>query len=355
MVDSILLEARYRKDFFQQAPADTLILKTPPTISTIYFGGGTPSILPGDWIIQLIQTIKDLYPVEPAAEITLEANPDDITPNALEQWQTAGVNRLSIGVQSFIQEDLKWMNRAHTTSQAGNSVILAQQAGLSNISLDLIYGTPYLTDSLWLDNLKKANDLGVDHLSAYALTVEPRTALFKLIERGKIPPVDPEKQSRHFDLLMDWAGQNGFEHYEISNLSRPGHKSRHNSSYWQGLPYLGLGPSAHSYDGDVTRSWNIESNPLYIKILKQGNLALTEEKLSLENSINEMIMIQLRMLTGLDLLSFEQRFGKAAKDKLLELAEPAITSGQVICLQDHLRLTRKGKHFADHIAMELFV
>ena len=355
MVDSILLEARYRKDFFQQAPADTLILKTPPTISTIYFGGGTPSILPGDWIIQLIQTIKDLYPVEPAAEITLEANPDDITPNALEQWQTAGVNRLSIGVQSFIQEDLKWMNRAHTTSQAGNSVILAQQAGLSNISLDLIYGTPYLTDSLWLDNLKKANDLGVDHLSAYALTVEPRTALFKLIERGKIPPVDPEKQSRHFDLLMDWAGQNGFEHYEISNLSRPGHKSRHNSSYWQGLPYLGLGPSAHSYDGDVTRSWNIESNPLYMKALKQGNLALTEEKLSLENSINEMIMIQLRMLTGLDLLSFEQRFGKAAKDKLLELAEPAITSGQVICLQDHLRLTRKGKHFADHIAMELFV
>ena len=356
-MDSILMEAAQRKDFFNDI--SDAAAKVPDgqkaQISTIYFGGGTPSILPGDWIIDLMQQLKSIYPIAPKAEITLEANPDDIEANKLENWQIAGINRLSIGVQSFIQEDLTWMNRAHTTEQATRSVQLAQAAGLSNISLDLIYGTPYLTDDLWLDNLQKATDLGVDHLSAYALTVEPRTALFKLIERGKIPPIDAEKQSRHFELLMDWAIKNGFEHYEISNLARSGHRSRHNSSYWQGLPYLGLGPAAHSYDGGINRSWNIESNPLYIKAVNSGSTAATLEVLSMENRMNEQIMIQLRMLSGLDLLSFEQRFGKDARSSLMERAKPAIAGGQMDYQENHLILTRLGKHFADHIAMELFV
>lgn len=344
MHQSLLKEISQQTAYLQGAP-----------ISTIYFGGGTPSILPADNITELIQAIKDHYPVDNQAEITLEANPDDINEGILQSWQRAGVNRLSIGVQSFIQADLQWMNRAHTTSEAYQAASLARKAGIVDISIDLIYGTPYLTDEGWQENLDKVIELGVPHLSAYALTVEPKTALFKMIEKGKLPPVDGAKQSRQFELLLQWADAHCFEHYEISNLCLPGHRSRHNSSYWKGVPYLGIGPAAHSFDGQNLRKWNIDNNPLYIQGMKEGNNITTFETLTPANQINEMIMIELRLMEGLDLEVFNRRFGQQALDNLVQQANPVIHNQQAIILNDHLVLTKRGKHFADSIAVELFV
>lgn len=346
MQDSLIQEASLQKDFFK---CDSGL------VSTIYFGGGTPSILPAAWIAELIECIRRIYPVEAKAEVTLEANPDDINPETLQNWQQAGINRLSIGVQSFIDKDLEWMNRAHNAQQAYQAVAAAKHAGIHDISLDLIYGTPYLSDQGWQENLQKAADLGVHHLSAYALTVEPRTALFKMIEKGKLPPVNGHKQSRQFDLLMRWADLRGFEHYEISNLSAPGCRSRHNSSYWQGLPYLGLGPAAHSFDGLMTRKWNIDNNQLYIQGISKGEDISTTEVLSVDNQINEMVMIRLRLIEGLDLRAFRKQFGELAGDALVQKAQKALNEGQLIIENEQLMLTRKGKHFADSIAVDLFV
>ena len=344
MLDCLLREIELQKDYLSGSD-----------IQTIYFGGGTPSILPAEWIALLIQKIRAVHPVTNGAELTLEANPDDINIENLAIWQEAGINRLSIGVQSFIEEDLKWMHRAHNATEASTAISLATKAGIQAISLDLIYGTPYLSNEDWLENLNKARDLGIQHLSAYALTVEPSTALFKMIQKGKIPPVAPEKQSIQFDLLMDWADLNGFEHYEISNLALPGHRSRHNSSYWQGIPYLGLGPAAHSYNGK-TRKWNIENNPLYIKAIKSGDESIsTKEVLTKSNQINETIMIELRMMEGLDLTAFKNRFGENRQLEILSGATEAINRGQAIIKDNRLILTRKGKHFADSIASDLFV
>ncbi|QEC72761.1 radical SAM family heme chaperone HemW [Arachidicoccus ginsenosidivorans] len=350
MVDSLLKETVLQKHYFDPEQSGNA-----PSIATIYFGGGTPSILPAAWISELIECIKNNYPVDKNAEITLEANPDDINQQILADWQAAGVNRLSIGVQSFIDEDLQWMNRAHQAKEAYQAIKWAVEAGMLNYSLDLIYGTPYLTDALWQENLQIAAELGAPHLSAYALTVEPKTALFKLIEKGKIPPVDNGKQSQHFELLMDWAAQNGFEHYEISNLAKPGYRSRHNSSYWQGQPYLGLGPAAHSYDGLRTRKWNIDNNPLYLQGINKTGVVSTEEHLTIDNQINETIMIQLRMMEGLDLVSFEKKFGGQAVEVLAQQAKKAIEQGHLVHYNNHLVLTRAGKHFADHIAVMLFI
>lgn len=344
MIDSILKEAVLQRDYIGNT-----------AISTIYFGGGTPSIVPPAWIAALIDCIRQTYSVDDTAEITLEANPDDINEATLNGWQAAGVNRLSIGVQSFVQKDLEWMNRAHSAEEAYKAVQLATKAGMHNMSLDLIYGTPFLSDSDWQDNLQKAADLGVPHLSAYALTVEPRTALFKMIEKGKIPQVDTTKQARHFNMLMDFAAMQGFEHYEISNLARPGQRSRHNSSYWKGISYLGLGPAAHSFDGKNARKWNIENNQLYIQGITKGDNLSTTEVLSEDNQINEMIMIQLRLMEGLDLHQFSERFGAIATKTLQRKAQPAINKGQLTIAAEHLILTRSGKHFADSIAVDLFV
>lgn len=350
MVDCLLKETVLQKHYFTEDKNGT-----PPLISTIYFGGGTPSILPAAWISELIECIKNNYPVDQHAEISLEANPDDLNEEILAEWRTAGVNRLSIGVQSFFDADLKWMNRAHLAKEAYQAIKMVRQAGINDFSLDLIYGTPYLTDANWLENLQIAVELGTPHLSAYALTVEPKTALYKLIEKGSIPPVDNAKQSRHFDLLMDWAAQNGFEHYEISNLAKPGHRSRHNSSYWQGLPYLGLGPAAHSYNGQRTRRWNIDNNPLYIQGITKGDSISTEEFLTLDNQINETIMIQLRMIEGLDLTTFANRFGTDAMQVLLNKAKEAIQQNWLCQTNHNLMLTRAGRHFADQVAVMLFI
>ncbi len=252
-VGALLKEMRLRKDYIGGEP-----------VETIYFGGGTPSLLEAGELEAIMEGLRMHFVIDPGAEITLEANPDDIEGIRLEAWRVAGINRLSIGIQSFFEADLQWMNRAHNAVQAGECIRMAQEEGFRNISIDLIYGGPTLPDSHWMENVDRAIALQIPHLSCYALTVEPRTALDKMIQQHKKQDVSPDDQARQLLLLMDWMKQSGYEHYEISNFALPGHRSRHNSAYWQGKTYLGLGPSAHSYNG-VSREWNVANNALYIK------------------------------------------------------------------------------------------
>jgi oxygen-independent coproporphyrinogen III oxidase len=342
MTEAITRELELQKDYLQEP------------VETIYFGGGTPSILPSEDIEKILHQLRTHYRIVPGAEITLEANPDDIDLIKLAAWSNAGINRLSIGIQSFFEEDLRWMNRAHNAAQAEGSVALARQHGFDNITIDLIYGTPTLTDDKWQANFDKAMALGVPHLSCYALTVEPQTALDKLIAVKKIPPVETERQSRQFDLLMQWARVAGLEHYEISNFAKPGYRSRHNSSYWQGKPYLGIGPSAHSFNG-VERQWNVANNNLYLKSIEQGMVPYEKEILTAENRINEYIMTSLRTAEGLNLQQLEQLKDAAFAENVLKESADFINKGQMLYINNHLILTQPGKHFADGIAAELFV
>ncbi|MEK7227130.1 MAG: radical SAM family heme chaperone HemW, partial [Bacteroidota bacterium] len=239
-------------------------------METIYFGGGTPSLLNIEDLILIIEKIKTVFAVTADAEITLEANPDDITEKKLIDWKEAGINRLSIGIQSFFDEDLKWMNRAHTAKQAIDNLKLATTQ-FNNITIDLIYGTPQLTNEKWKQNVDSAISLNIPHLSCYALTVEPKTPLDKMIRQHQTENINPEKQSEQFLLLMQWMEEAGYEHYEISNFAKPGWRSRHNSSYWQGKNYLGIGPSAHSFNG-AERQWNISNNNIYIESINRGTV-----------------------------------------------------------------------------------
>jgi oxygen-independent coproporphyrinogen-3 oxidase len=341
MVQAIVKEAKLRAAYIHEG------------INTIYFGGGTPSLLMVDDCRLMIETMRQLFMVDAGAEITLEANPDDITGEKLAAWKQAGINRLSIGIQSFIEEDLRWMNRAHNAAQALQSIKLAQQAGFDNITIDLIYGTPTLTDEQWYQNVQTAIALNVAHLSCYALTVEPKTALDKMIAAHKTAGVDSEKQSRHFELLMQWLNEAGFEHYEISNFAKPGMRSKHNSSYWQGKHYLGLGPSAHSYNGN-SRQWNIANNALYIKNIEQGTVAYEIEHLTTAQQLNEYIMTSLRTNDGLWLQYIRERWGKAEEGRLLNDAASFINDKRMAMQNNHLVLTNKGRLFADGIAAALF-
>ena len=320
-------------------------------IETIYFGGGTPSLLEADELNPILERLHTLFPVAPDAEITLEANPDDISPAKLREWRKAGINRLSIGIQSFFDEDLRWMNRAHDATQAAGCIEMAQHEGFGNISIDLIYGGPTLPDSNWKANVDRAIGLGIPHLSCYALTVEPRTALDTLIHQQKKQDVSPEDQARQFLLLMDWTASAGYEHYEISNFALPGKRSRHNSSYWQGKTYLGLGPSAHSFNGR-SREWNIANNAKYIAA--EGSAVAELEVLTTVQQLNEYIMISLRTSEGCNLPEIIRRFGAAAANELKNNAGAYILSGRMRRVGDCLQLTREGKLLADGIASQLF-
>jgi oxygen-independent coproporphyrinogen III oxidase len=322
-------------------------------VSTIYFGGGTPSILPSEDIDNILKQLKDIFSVDAEAEVTLEANPDDITATKLAEWKAVGINRLSIGIQSFFEEDLRWMNRAHNAKQAVECIELAQEAGFHNLTIDLIYGTPSLTDEHWKSNVQKAIELHIPHLSCYALTVEARTALEKMIEQKKIENVDTEKQATHFEMLMEWMQQAGYEHYEISNFAKPGFKSKHNSSYWQGKPYLGLGPSAHSFNGS-SRQWNIANNALYIQSLNRGEVPFEIEVLTKEQQLNEYIMTSLRTMEGLSLKKMTDEFGERATEKLLQAAQPYIKRNHLKQNSNYLQTTSQGKLLADGIAADLF-
>jgi oxygen-independent coproporphyrinogen-3 oxidase len=328
------------------------------SIETIYFGGGTPSLCTRDELESILKKINATFCVEHDAEITLEANPDDITASALKDWKDIGINRLSIGVQSFFEDDLRWMNRAHNVSLAVNSLQSAVRY-FDNITLDLIYGTPELTNEKWKYNVEKALSFNIPHLSCYALTVEPKTPLDKMIKQHKSPGINPDKQSEQFLLLMEWLEKAGYDHYEISNFAKPGFRSRHNSSYWQGKPYYGFGPSAHSFF-DKTRWWNVANNTTYIKSITNGIIPLEKEVLTASQQINEYIMISLRTSEGLDLkkftvLSSQFSVQPPIADDLLLKSKKYTDSGLMMIKSDKMQLTNEGKLLADGIAADLFI
>jgi putative oxygen-independent coproporphyrinogen III oxidase len=324
------------------------------SIHTIYFGGGTPSLLDQDSLRLIIDTIRKHYPVKADAEITLEANPDDLTFEKLAILKDAGINRLSIGLQSFDDHDLKFMNRVHNSSQGIESVVNAKKSGFDNISIDLIYGSPVLTDEQWNENLGIAFSLDVEHLSCYALTVEQKTPLASMIRHKKVPDVDDEKCERHFNMLIERAGEEGFEHYEISNFARDKKYSRHNTSYWQRKKYLGVGPSAHSFDGE-SRQWNVYNNQVYIRSLEDDRIPFEREELTRKDKFNEYILTTLRTKWGLDLDHVGREFGEIHRHELEGKLESFCKKEMVSKNTERYFLTHKGKFFADKISVELFM
>ena len=322
-------------------------------VETIYFGGGTPSLLSGDEIYGILNAINTNFSVTDDVEITLEANPDDITMERLTAWEQTRINRLSIGVQSFFEVDLKWMNRAHNAAQAEDSIKMAQQAGFSNITIDLIFGTPTLTDTNWRYNIEKAISFGIPHLSCYSLTVEPRTALDLMIRKKSVAPVSSDDQARQFLLLMAWLTEAGYEQYEISNYALPGRRSRHNSSYWQGKKYLGLGPSAHSFNGQI-RQWNISNNALYIESLRRDTIPFELETLTDTQKLNEWVMTSLRTKEGLQLYSGSQHLNDKIIAILKKKSNKYLQQNLLTEDGDAIILTSQGKLYADGIAAALF-
>jgi oxygen-independent coproporphyrinogen-3 oxidase len=341
MVKAIAKEIDAEKGYFDGEP-----------IHTVYFGGGTPSLLTETDIQLLLSSIHKNHYLSSEAEITLEANPDDISHGKLENWRSAGINRLSIGVQSFFEEELKWMNRAHNAKQAIESLQLAVQS-FDNITIDLIYGSPLLSDEMWRENVDKATALGIKHLSCYALTVEEKTPLHKLIQATTVSDVDNDKQARQFLLLMQWLREKGYEHYEVSNFAMPGYRSRHNSSYWKGEKYLGVGPSAHSYNGRERR-WNIANNQLYISGTNESVPKRETEILTPTQQLNEYIMISLRTGEGMKLDDIAIKWGITAKDRLMIQLQKFVASGLVNFKNGNVRLTDEGMLRADGIASDLF-
>lgn len=333
LIDALLKEIDLQKDYLDNE-----------TVETIYFGGGTPSLCTKEELKTIVTAIHSSFIVAKVAEITLEANPDDITEEKLREWKEVGVNRLSIGIQSFFDEDLQWMNRAHNSQQAIESLQLAKKY-FDNITIDLIYGTPQLTNEKWKQNVDRAISLNIPHLSCYALTVEPKTPLDKMIKQHKSENINPDKQSEQFLLLMQWLEEAGYEHYEISNFAKPGWRSLHNSSYWQPKKYLGLGPSAHSYNG-AERQWNVSNNNTYIETIKKGIIPFEKEELTDTQKLNEYIMTSLRTMEGLN--------PEIAGKEVLEKSKKFIESGLMKLENNSLILTKEGKLLADGIASDLF-
>ncbi len=324
------------------------------TISTIYFGGGTPSLLSETELMSVFEKLHREFVIAPTAEITLEANPDDITKEKINELKHTPVNRLSMGIQSFFDEDLKLMNRAHTSKEAETAVKLSQDRGFENITIDLIYGIPTLTNQNWKHNLNTTFDLEVKHISAYCLTVEPKTALAHQIKTGKISNVDEQQSSEHFEMMLEEMNKHGFTQYEISNFCKPGFHSKHNSSYWLKENYLGLGPSAHSFNG-TSRQWNISNNPLYIQALLKGEMNFEKEELTSNQRYNEYILTSLRTMWGSDLGYIEKVFGIPYLTHCMAEARPYLESKKLLLKENKLFLSDQGKLFADKIASELFL
>ena len=324
------------------------------TIDTIYFGGGTPSLLTATELEATLQAVKNKFIVNPHAEITLEANPDDVGPAVLQTWLRSGINRLSLGIQSFNEAELKWMNRAHNATQSLQSIDDILAAGFTNFSVDLIYGSPLLSNEEFEKNVNIIIEKNIPHISCYALTVEEKTALHHLIEKKKSLPVDEARQAEQFQLLLKLTEAAGYEQYEISNFAKPSYRSKHNSSYWQGKPYYGFGPSAHSFNGINKRQWNIANNALYIQSIEKGIIPFEEELLTPTQELNEYIMISLRTMEGIDLSVVANRFGKDKVDIINDTAGTFISGQLLLQNNERLRLTKAGKFLADGIAAELF-
>jgi len=341
MVAAIAKEITMRKDEFAGQ-----------TVETIYFGGGTPSVLSNTEIQFLIDAVYQNYSVGINPEITLEANPDDLSPDRINELANSPINRLSIGIQSFFEEDLKLMNRAHNALQA-EACIAEAVKHFDNISIDLIYGTPGMSNERWLQNVNKALAFGVPHISSYALTVEPKTALYKFVKSGVIAQPSDEVAQEQFMLLVDTLENEGFVHYELSNFGKEGHFSKNNTAYWLGKKYIGIGPSAHSYDG-IHRSWNIANNALYLKGIQEDRFPSEKEKLTIADRYNEYVMTGLRTIWGVSVSRVEAEFGPLYKKFLLKEAANHIAQGLLSLENDILKTTRNGKFLADGLASDLF-
>lgn len=342
MVSTIAQEIVMRKNELPSVP-----------LETIYFGGGTPSILIDTELGMLFDTVSKHFNILNDAEITLEANPDDLTAAKIRSLRNSPVNRLSIGVQSFDDHDLKLMNRAHNSSEAERSIKSAQDAGLINITADLIYGLPGQTSRAWQTNIEKMIQLEVPHLSSYCLTVEPKTALAKFVKAGKIIPSGDNVTSDHFDKLIELTELCGYENYEISNFAKEGFIAVHNSSYWKGKAYLGVGPSAHSYDG-TTRRWNVANNMSYLKAITEGKTSYESETLTVSERYNERVMLGLRAKWGVNLADISNEFGSDYVNYFKENIRLWVASGDVIVNNDVYTLSKKGKLLADRIASSAF-
>jgi oxygen-independent coproporphyrinogen-3 oxidase len=322
-------------------------------IESIYFGGGTPSILLPEELSIILDTLKNHFDLSQLREFTLEANPDDITEAYLEYLKGTPINRLSLGIQSFLAQDLAWMNRAHDVSQAKNALSLVKKHGFNAISLDLMYGLPNLSYEDWIANIATALSYSPEHISAYCLTIEPKTAMANAIEKGIIPPIEEEIAEVQFKILREMLLNAGYIHYEISNFAKPEKLALHNTNYWRGENYLGVGPAAHSFNGNQ-RSWNIANNPQYLKAIQNNELPLTNEVLTESNKFNEYIMTSLRTVWGINLDLLAQRFGSNRKNKLLHEAENLIKEGKLLRVEDKLRIAENALFYADGIASDLF-
>lgn len=322
--------------------------------NTIYFGGGTPSLLSQTELMGIIDKLYNTFDISNDAEITLEANPDDLTIKKIKELKTSPVNRFSIGIQSFFDEDLKLMNRAHNTQEALTAVKASQDMGFENITIDLIYGIPTLTNENWKYNLQQAFNLDVKHISSYCLTIEEKTAFAHFVKEGKMKNIDENKSADQFEIMLEEMKKNNFIQYEISNFCKDNFFSKHNSNYWKKQHYLGLGPSAHSYDGS-SRQWNISNNALYIKSLEEGKLNFEKEVLSTTEQYNDYILTSLRTMWGADLGYIQVKMGNDYITHCLSEAESFIARGDMYKENNHLFLTDKGKLFADRIASTLFL
>ncbi|MEH1006216.1 radical SAM family heme chaperone HemW [Winogradskyella sp. ECml5-4] len=341
LINALCQELELRKGEFKNS-----------SVETIYFGGGTPSLLMNDELQFIINSVYKNYKVSDHPEITLEANPDDLSKERIIALSKSPINRLSIGIQSFFEADLKLMNRAHNANEAKSCLEEATKY-FDNISLDLIYGIPGASNVQWLANIEMALSFGVPHISSYALTVEPKTALASFIKKGIIDNVDDEQAHEQFHMLKDKLEASGFVHYELSNFGKDGYFSKNNSAYWQGKSYLGIGPSAHSFNGKQ-RGWNVKNNSKYINAIAEHELPIEIETLTQTDQYNEYIMTGLRTIWGVSFRKVEEDFGLVFKDYLIEQSEVFINQ-QLLYIDDgHLRVTKKGQFLCDGIASELF-
>ena len=342
MVSALCKELELRKDEFANE-----------TVETIYFGGGTPSVLSGEEIKKMITTVFVHYSVSENSEITLEANPDDLSTHKIMQLANSPINRLSIGIQSFFEDDLIWMNRAHNAQEAEKCLKEASEH-FGNISVDLIYGIPGMDVARWQQNIAKALSFDIPHISSYALTVEPKTVLAHMIKTGKVENVDDEAAERHFHILVDTLEKEGFINYEISNFGKEGFFSKNNSAYWQGKKYMGIGPSAHSFDGK-RRGWNVRNNTKYLKGIQAGDFTMETEYLSRTDRYNEYIMTGLRTMWGVSLSKIKTEFGEKYSDYVMRQSQNKITEQLLVRDGDVILATKKGKFLVDGIAADLFM
>lgn len=344
LLDALLKEISIQKNFFGNNEK----------ISTIYIGGGTPSLLTIGELQEIMSALNSTFQTIESPEITIEVNPDDITPEYAAGVRETGFNRISLGIQSFLNEDLKYMNRIHSAEGAWNSLQILKNAGFENISCDLIYGSPTLSDEKWKENLNKLINFQIPHISCYALTVEPKTILNKKIKEKQTLPPDEEKTGNQFLIMVELLEKAGYVHYEISNFGKPGFFSKHNQSYWTGEKYLGLGPGAHSFD-EKSRQWNVAGNEKYIRSLAEDKIPFEQETLTDADMYNEFIMIRLRQSSGIDLVELLSKFGEEKLEYFQENISPWVASGHVLMLAESCALSLEGKLMADGIAASLFV